>query len=989
MGFVKRFLEEVTEELLYNIVYDKGGITPSKLRRKFKKKTGYEPLEFFGFGNKSRHRWSDFIKGIPGLEIIDDSDGEDIVSEKDDECVYTKFNAAYLDEVELLSVAEYREKLLLQCCKIMKDDFSDLSSCEDINGNTPLHILAALPGLTYDCDTLVKYVLRAGVDPLAANNNGQTFLHIVFGKFQAEFDDFDHVWFGKERISNTEWLIDDHKALLKRLYAELSQALFAALVKAQDEYGNTVLHECALSTTTQQESIKDQSKIVRKLCELGAAVILRIPNIRGEVPLHYASNPSVFKTFVQVEDAVCRVRNYRDETAVLFMTKQSVEFGFAKTSASAEVADQGFVEMKHDRNYGKAVELVRSLTSIVAENEEVRETIFLPDKKGNVAIEIVLMAIRIASYDLEVCIVEIIKSMTKLTSSLVKLLSSMLSKAGAADMKRQNSKGQNFLHVLLDMGDDKKHKIKRSKYILESIEILLKHNVDVKAVDSKGCTPLDVVYKHCDKGLTRYQKCAKLLTDNGAVVNRYSKNNVSLVQEVSDLRITNETRKLRSCVENHFNTAERLTDPKSKVRVVGKYRYFSEDSIGSGAFSTVFVAIKDENVDTRSGVIECRAYALKRIEKAKINPPEIKREITTLLSISGKCENIINYYDSDEDDIFQYLYLDLMDGDLPEFVENDDVDDLLQEDPALLVQVSKGIINGLAFLHERNFIHRDLKPDNILYTTDPTLHFKIADFGLAKNISSSSTMTSTDGRGGAMVPGTRCWMAPELVSKKSTDHTQMSDIFSLGLVLHYLLTLGKHPFAKRSNERPHVIERKIEEMKIHLDKTLHPEAVNFLQVLLARDPSKRPPAKYLHQHPFLWSENKKIEFLKAIGDQPEACNPTNFPISPLEKGLQNTNTGKEIKGVTWDRTVRSLYEEMVKAWKQKKYRNTVIDLIRFIRNSYAHKQERSLQFHRDLDGNIFLRKFPSLVLDTFSVVQNLKLDEDPKRGNISQALQWS
>ena len=986
MSLVKRFLEEVTEELLYNIVYDKGGITPSKLRRKFKKKTGYEPLEFFGFGNKSRHRWSDFIKGIPGLEIIDDSDDEDIVSEKDDECVYTNFNATYLYEVDL-SVAEYREKLLLQCCEIMKDDFSDLSICEDINGNTPLHILAALPGLTYDCGTLVKYVLRAGVDPLEANDKGQTFLHIVFGKFQAEFDYFDHVWFGNERIPNTEWLIDDHKTLFKRLCVELSQAQFTALVKAQDEDGNTVLHECALSTAMQQELIQDQNKIVRKLCKLGKGVTLRIPNIRGEVPLHYASNPSVFKTFVQVEDAVCRVRNDRDETAVLFMTKQSVEFAFAKRSASAEVADQGFVEMKHDRNYGKAVELVKSLTSIVAENEEVRETIFLPDKKGNVAIEIVLMAIRIASYDLEVCIAEIIKSKTELTSSLVKLLSSMLSKAGAADMKRQNSKGQNFLHVLLDMGDDKKHKIKRSKYILETIEILLKHNVDVNAVDSKGCTPLNVVYKHCDKGLTLYQKYDKLLIENGAVANRFSKSDVSLVQGMSDLRITNEARKLRSCPKRHVNTAEHLTDSRSQVCVVGKYRYCSEHPVGSGAFSTIFVAIKDENVDTRSGVIECRAYALKRLEKAKINPQEIRREITTLLSISGKCENIIKYYDSDEDDFFQYLCLDLMDGDLHEFVTNSEVSKLLKGNT---VQVTEDIINGLAFLHEHNFIHRDLKPGNILYTTDPTFHFKIADFGLAKNISSLSTMTSTGGRGVAIVPGTRCWMAPELVSMTSRDHTQMSDIFSLGLVLHYLLTLGKHPFVQRSDERPHVIERKIEEMQIHLDKTLHPEVVNFLQLLLAKHPSKRPPAKYLPQHPFLWSENKKIEFLKAIGDQPEAFNPTNFPNSDLEKGLQNTNTGRDIKGVSWDRTIGSLYEEMIKAWKQKKYRtDKVIDLIRFIRNSYAHKQERSSQFQRDLDGNIFLREFPSLVLDTFSVVQNLGLGEDPKRGNISQALRLS
>ena len=854
-----------------------------------------------------------------------------------------------------------------------------MSSCTDTNGNTPLHLLAALPGLTYNCNTLLKYLLKAGVDPLAANNKGQTFLHIIFGKFQAEFDDINNVWFGNERITTTNWVDKDRKALLKLMYEKLSPAQIASMAKAQDKAGNTVLHECALSTAIQQELIQER-KIVRKVPKHDAGLSLRIPNIHGEVPLHYASNPSIFKIFVQAEDAVCRARNDRDETPVLFILKQSVEFAFAETSASTEVEDQGFVKMTENRNVEKAIHLVENLTSIVAENEEARQTMFLPDKKGNLCIDVVLMAIRIRSYDLEM-------SMTKLLSTLVKLLSIMLSKTDATDMKRQNSRGQNFLHVLLDMGGGNKHKIIKRTHILQSVEMLLEHEVDVNAVDSKECTPLDIVHMHHDKGSTPYQKCAELLLEHGAVANLDSGSDSSLVEGMSDLRIIDEKRKLRSCPKRHLDTAEHLTDPKTQVCVVGKYRYLSDHSIGLGAFSTIFVAIKDENVDSRSGAIECRAYALKRLEKAKISTQEIRREITTLLSISGKCENIIKYYDSDEDDFFQYLCLDLMDGDLHEFVENSDVNDVLEEDPELTVQIIKEIINGLAFPHEHEFIHRDLKPSNILYTTDPILHFKIADFGLAKSMSSFSTMTSTRGRGVAMVPGSRCWMAPELVSKKSRDHTKMSDVFSLGLVLHYLLALGKHPFAKRSDERPHVIERKIEKMQIDLDKALHPEAISFLEVLLAKNPSSRPPAKYLDQHPFLWSENKKVEFLKAVGDQREAVAPLNFPKSSLEPSLQNTSTGKKTRIKSWDQTIQALYKEMTNTWKQKKYRtDKVIDLIRFIRNSYAHKQERSLRFQEDLDGNIFLRKFPSLVLDTFSVVQKLGFHEDCKRGNISQAL---
>ena len=978
---VERFLEEVSVELLYNIVYERTVITNVELREEFKKKTGHEPTDLFGFSNENDRDLFDLIQLIPGLKGVRVLTINDDSEEDDAHHLYKIFNTTYVSEVGVnkVSVAKYRENLLLQCCEIMKDDFTNLSSCRDKNGNTPLHLLAALPGLSYDCNTLLKYLLQAGVDPLVANNNRQTFFHIIFGKYEVDVEYTDAVCFKNERVITTKWFIDDRLALLKVVSEELSQAQITSLVKAQDKDGNTALHECALSTTIQQELIEER-KIFSQLLELDVCVILRIPNNRGEVPLHYAFNPSIFKIFVQAEDAVCRARNDCDETPLLFIVKQSVGLGFAETSAAAELAKQGFLELPKSQNVRKAVQLLENITTILTENIQVRKTAFIPDMKGNVVVDILLLAIRIGSCDLNT----ISPRMPELRSCLVELLCKVICNASANDIKRQNNEGQNFLHVLLDMGDDSQHEIVKGAYMFQSVKILLEHDVDVNAVDFKGCTPLDIVHKLSHKGPVLYQKYAELLIENGAVTKLDSGNDSCLVEGLSDLRIINETRKLRSCPKRHLNTAERLTDPKTQVCVVGKYRYLSDHSIGSGAFSTIFVAIKDENVDSRSGVIECRAYALKRLEKAKINPQEIRREVTTLLSISGKCENIIKYYDSDEDDFFQYLCLDLMDGDLSEFVTNGEVNDVLKGNP---VKVTKEIINGLAFLHEYDFIHRDLKPSNILYSTDPTLHFKIADFGLAKNMSSFSTMVSTGGRGVAMVPGTRCWMAPELVSMKSRDHTKMSDIFSLGLVLHYLLTLGKHPFAKRSDERPHVIERKIEEMQLHLDKTLHPEAISFLQVLLARDPSKRPPAKYLAQHPFLWSENKKIEFLKAVGDQPEASNPTNFPNSPLEKNLQNTSTGKVSKVVSWNQTIESVYEEMMRAWKQKKYRtDKVIDLIRFIRNSYAHKQERSVGFQKAVDENIFLRNFQSLVLDTFFVVQQLGFDEHHGRSNISQVL---
>ena len=976
MVLIRLFLQEVTTELLYNIVHDHDEIDYSDLIEVFRDKTGYYPMDFFGFGNENGRILLDFIEDIPGVlarkkrsRFRDNicfhcSDGDNDYNVSEDKYVYKVFNETDLHNLSLfksVTVAQYRERILLKCCKMIANDKDlknckdpDLSNCKDGKGYTPLHYIAALPGLTYDCNTLVKYLLHDGVHPLATNDYGQTFLHIIFGRYYLQMDD-EHE---NTRVPKTKWFMEDRVALLILLLQNLS-TYTAPLAKAQDKDGNTVLHECLLSTRVGEFTV--EGNMCKKLLQFGAS--LRIPNNFGEVPLHYAYTPELFKIFLQ-NGAVCRARNDRDESPVLFILKKSVDLAFPETSAIAELVDQAFVKTTTSYSLSQAIKLLKNLKNIVSQNEEAKKIVWIPDVKGHVAITVLLVAIRIGSYG------GLILNYTTMCSAMVELLSEMLRNASPSEMEWTNKNGQSFLHVLLDMGDNNEHTISEEDYICQTVEILLKHGADVNAVDLQGHSPLDIAYKYHYRLQSLHQKCIKLLIRNGATGQH---NTV--------------TRRLRSCPKRHWYNAERLTHPRTQVTVVEKYRYSSQNLIGSGAFSSIFVAIKDENVDSESGRIECRAFALKRIEKARMHSKDTKREITTLLFISDKCEHIIKYHESFKDENFQYLCLDLMDGDLHEFVTNDNVNKVLKSNPASGVQITKELVDGLAFLHNEDFIHRDLKPGNILYTTDQALHFKIADFGLTKDTAGSSMISSTGGSGTAMVAGTRCWMAPELVSMKTRDHTEQSDIFSLGLVLHYLLTLGKHPFGIEG-EPAHVIERKIVEMPPKFDRALDPEVTSFLQIVLTKNPSKRPPAAYLNQHPFLWSDRKKIEFLKAVGDQPEAANPTMNPNSELERRLQTTNTGQQIRIFTWDRFIAVIYQEMIRAWKQKNYRtDKVIDLIRFIRNAYAHKQERSLQFQQHLDDNIFTRKFPSLVLDVFDVVQQLENVEE--RSNICEALSLS
>jgi hypothetical protein len=107
------------------------------------------------------------------------------------------------------------------------------------------------------------------------------------------------------------------------------------------------------------------------------------------------------------------------------------------------------------------------------------------------------------------------------------------------------------------------------------------------------------------------------------------------------------------------------------------------------------------------------------------------------------------------------------------------------------------IARGLAAAHERGFIHRDLKPDNLFITQDGRV--KILDFGLAHQEAPASADAETQatrfttGRG--IVVGTPGYIAPEQMF--GAPATTRSDLFAFGVVVHEMLT-GSHPFSRGS-----------------------------------------------------------------------------------------------------------------------------------------------------------------------------------------------
>ena len=143
---------------------------------------------------------------------------------------------------------------------------------------------------------------------------------------------------------------------------------------------------------------------------------------------------------------------------------------------------------------------------------------------------------------------------------------------------------------------------------------------------------------------------------------------------------------------------------------------------------------------------------------------------------------------------------------------------------------------GMAFAHEKGLVHRNLKPDNVLMTSDGTA--KVTDFGLARHGIVSSEEDAQQLASGIQVStaaGTPGYMAPEQASAGSQiDHR--ADVFAFGVTLWRMLG-GRIPWTQTS---PVVAKRSVEEiLKKTQGSTLRPELVEFILRCLEPEPEDR------------------------------------------------------------------------------------------------------------------------------------------------------
>lgn len=309
-------------------------------------------------------------------------------------------------------------------------------------------------------------------------------------------------------------------------------------------------------------------------------------------------------------------------------------------------------------------------------------------------------------------------------------------------------------------------------------------------------------------------------------------------------------------------------------------RYLLESKIAHGGMAVVWLA-KDTFLDRKVAVKLLRPHLVHDATLAE----RFRREAIACAGITH--QNIVAVYDCIEHNGQQAVIM--------QYVKGKSLRELLDKQkrlgPKLTIHIGISIAAALDEAHAKNFIHRDVKPGNILLT--PEGRVLLTDFGIAKAISSDDADLTHDN----IMMGTAKYLAPEQVRGKPLDGR--SDLYSLGLVLYECLA-GRVPFLGESDADTALARLQREPTDLaRLRPSLSPQLVKVIHKLLSRNPEHRFATgfetKVALQTALTGANDKTTELTppsgvvieESISDVPEL--PARHPVSPARGNRRTIN----------------------------------------------------------------------------------------------------
>jgi serine/threonine protein kinase len=251
--------------------------------------------------------------------------------------------------------------------------------------------------------------------------------------------------------------------------------------------------------------------------------------------------------------------------------------------------------------------------------------------------------------------------------------------------------------------------------------------------------------------------------------------------------------------------------------------------IGKGSFSTIYKCRHN---------ITNKIYALKEItidknkNKKKLS---IKREFEIMRKLNHN--NIVKIHDVIIDTQLNNIYF------IMDYYENGDLSYFLNKQPLkekFTRKYMKQLSNGLKYLLDNNILHRDLKPQNILLSTNYDI--KITDFGFATYYTKDTIINT--------LCGSPMYMAPEIITRNGYDYK--SDLWSVGIILYEMLH-GYTPFnVQNFIELIKEIKRKDIQIKVDISE----DCKDLIYSLCKTNPNERISWNDFFNH--RWFDNDEI-----------------------------------------------------------------------------------------------------------------------------------
>lgn len=315
----------------------------------------------------------------------------------------------------------------------------------------------------------------------------------------------------------------------------------------------------------------------------------------------------------------------------------------------------------------------------------------------------------------------------------------------------------------------------------------------------------------------------KLVVDNGLVTQKELSECTSLLQDaegngtghtLGDVLVNHQfvTRRQLDRLQSDFDTR------KSTQRIQG-YRIIRK--LGAGAMATVFLA-QQESLD--------RPVAIKVLPKKFSENKDFLERFYKEGRAAAKLNdaNIVQAYDVGQSGEYHYFVMEYVDGDTvyEQIVEKKQLSE--QEASPIIRQVAQ----ALQHAHKVGFIHRDIKPKNIMIAKNGDV--KLADLGLARAVDDAEAAEAEVGR----AYGTPYYISPEQIRGKK-DITPAADIYGLGATLYHMVT-GKVPFSGKNPSD--VMHRHLKQDLVppdHLNSSLSAGFSQVIEMMMAKDVSQR------------------------------------------------------------------------------------------------------------------------------------------------------